>query len=461
MTADPLELALQRLAADGAPEAIRAAFAHRFAQLQDPAAGLLHGDDLEPVEDVPALDALGDGRDRGATSAILDRLAVLKLNGGLGTSMGLRGPKSLVAVKPGVTFLDVIARQALALRREDGVRLPLVLMDSFSTRDETLRALADRHPDLATPGIPPDFLQSREPKLDAATRAPISWPQDPALEWCPPGHGDVYVSLAASGMLRTLLGAGIDWAFLSNSDNLGAVVDARIPAWADARGVPFVMEVVRGTAADRKGGHIARRRADGRIVLRETAQTPPGDDSFTDVERWRYYNTNNLWVDLRALQDRLERAPAGPDLPLIVNRKTVDPRDPHSPPVLQLETAMGAAVGAIEGARAVLVPRARFAPVKTTDDLLVVRSDAYRLDLETGAVSPTFDGSPPVVALDPECYRTLPAMEQRFAHGPPSLRGATRLTVHGDVVFGRDVTVVGAVTVDGPATIADGEVLRG
>jgi UTP--glucose-1-phosphate uridylyltransferase len=332
-------------------------------------------------------------------------------------------------------------------------------MNSFSTRDETLRALADRHPDLATPGIPPDFLQSREPKLDADTGAPVAWPADPALEWCPPGHGDVYVSLAASGMLLTLLDAGIDWAFVSNSDNLGAVVDARIPAWADAHGVPFVMEVVRGTAADRKGGHIARRRADGRLVLRETAQTPPGDTSFTDVERWRYYNTNNLWVDLRALRARLEREPSGPDLPLIVNRKTVDPRDPGSTPVLQLETAMGAAVGAIEGARAVLVPRTRFAPVKTTDDLLLVRSDAYRLDAETGAVSPTFDGSPPVVALDPDVYRTLPALEERFAHGPPSLRGAIRLTVHGDVVFGRDVTVIGEVTVDGPATIADGEVL--
>src|SRR4051812_49478623 len=138
-------------------------------------------------------------------------------------------------------------------------------------------------------------------------------------------------------MLDALLDAGIDWAFLSNSDNLGATVDPRIPAYAEANAIPFVMEVVRGTPADRKGGHIARRRDDGRLVLRETAQTPPGDDSFTDVERWRFYNTNNLWVDLRRLAAMLEEHPAGPDLPLIVNRKTVDPRDPASPPVLQLE----------------------------------------------------------------------------------------------------------------------------
>jgi UTP--glucose-1-phosphate uridylyltransferase len=252
----------------------------------------------------------------------------------------------------------------------------------------------------------------------------------------------VYVSLAASGMLEELLDAGVEWAFISNSDNLGATPEPRIPAWAATHDVPFVMEVVRGTPADRKGGHIARRRDNGRIVLRETAQTPPDDDSFTDVERWRYYNTNNLWVDLRALKTMLDDDPAGPELPLIVNRKTVDPRDKTSTPVLQLETAMGAAIGAIEGARAVLVPRTRFAPVKTTDDLLVVRSDAYDLQ-DDGTMRPTFDGPPPVVSLDPEFYKTLSDMEARFPHGPPSLREAQSFTVTGDVTFGDDVVVRG------------------
>jgi len=450
VTADAtaLEQALDRMRADGAGEPVLAAFARRFAQLEDPDAGLLPGDTLEPVADVPPLEDLD-----AAGPAILDRLAVVKLNGGLGTSMGLSGPKSLIEVKPGHTFLDVIARQTLALRERTGARLPLVLLDSFSTRARTLDALPEQ---LATPAIPPDFLQSREPKLRADTHAPVDWPEDPELEWCPPGHGDLYVSLADSGMLATLLDAGIDWAFVSNSDNLGAEVDPRIPAWADAHGVPFVMEVVRGTAADRKGGHIARR--DGRLVLRETAQAPPGDDSFTDVDRWRFYNTNNLWVDLRALRVLLDEQPAGPDLPLIVNRKTVDPRDPGSTPVLQLETAMGAALGAIDGARAVLVPRTRFAPVKTTDDLLLVRSDAYVLD-DDGHVRPAFDGPPPVVALDPEHYKSLADLERRFPHGAPSLRAARGLTVHGDVTFGADVRVLGDGTVTGPENVPDGSTI--
>jgi UTP--glucose-1-phosphate uridylyltransferase len=455
-----LEQALDRLRADGAAEPVLAAFTHRFAQLRDPRAGLLPGDTLEPVRDVPPLEDLAPAHDEPGAAAVLDRLAVVKLNGGLGTSMGLHGPKSLIEVKPGRTFLDVIAAQVLALRGRHGVRLPLVLMDSFSTREATLAALAGRHPELAgaSGDVPADFLQSREPKLRADTLEPVSWPDAPALEWCPPGHGDVYVSLAASGTLARLRAAGYDWVFVSNSDNLGAEVDPRIPAWADAEGVPFVMEVVRGTAADRKGGHIARRA--GRLVLRETAQTPPDDPSFTDVERWRYYNTNNLWVDLRALERLLDAEPGGPDLPLIVNRKTVDPGDGDSPEVLQLETAMGAALGAIDGARAVLVPRSRFAPVKTTDDLLVVRSDAYNLQ-DDGQLSPAFDGPPPVVALDPRYFKQLAGMEQRFPHGPPSLRRCERLTVHGDVTFGAGVTVLGDVTVDGPAHVPDGAELRG
>jgi UTP--glucose-1-phosphate uridylyltransferase len=439
VTADTLQLSLDKLEQDGAGEPVKAAFARRFAQLRDPDAGLLPGDTLEPLDDIPELAALD-------APATVPRLAVVKLNGGLGTSMGLRGPKSLIDVKPGVTFLDVIVRQVTA------AGVPLVLMNSFSTQDATRAALPA---DLSVR----TFLQSREPKLDAETLAPVTWPADPALEWCPPGHGDVYVSLAASGTLTTLLDAGIRWAFISNSDNLGATVDARIPAYANAHGIPFVMEVVRGTPADRKGGHIARRRDDGRLVLRETAQTPPGDDSFTDVERWRFYNTNNLWVDLDALQQLLQEDPAGPDLPLIVNRKTVDPRDPESTPVLQLETAMGAALGAIDGAQAVLVPRTRFAPVKTTDDLLLVRSDAYTID-DDGHVTPTFTGPPPVVALAPKFYKSLPDMEARFPHGPPSLREARRFSVDGDTTFGRDVRVVGDVTVPGDGTVPDGAILR-
>ena len=399
---DSLAAALDKMRAAGAHPAELAAMTRRFEQLGATDAGQLPGDVLEPLEDLPLLEELPEPSPERARE-VLDALVVVKLNGGLGTSMGLSGPKSLLEVKPGASFLDVIATQVLALRERHGARLPLVVMNSASTTGPSLEALR-RHAGLREQEIPLEFLQGREPKLRADDLMPVEWPANPDLEWCPPGHGDLYTALAATGMLDTLLDAGLRWCFVSNSDNLGALADVRLATWVADEEVPFAMEAVRGTPADRKGGHLARR--DGQMVLRETAQVPEGDTSFGDVDTWRYYNTNNLWVDLQALRD-LQAADAGaPVLPLIVNRKTVDPRDKSSTAVIQLETAMGAAVGSIPGARAVQVPRSRFAPVKTTNDLLVVRSDAYELTPD-GRMSPTFDGSGPVVTLDDDFYNCL------------------------------------------------------
>jgi len=455
-TPDHVTAVLTKAEAGGVHAAELAALRRRLRQLAECQAGLLSGEVLEPVADLPRLDELpepppGQARD------VLDRLAVVKLNGGLGTSMGLSGPKSLLEVKPGTSFLDVIATQVLALRERLGGRLPLVLMNSAVTRGPSLDVLR-RYGSLRVPGVPLDFLQGREPKIRADDLQPVQWPADPELEWCPPGHGDIYTALAASGTLDALLGAGLRYAFVSNSDNLGALADVRIAAWLAAEQVPFALEAVRGTPADRKGGHLARYQ--GRVVLRETAQVPDGDTSVPDVERWRWYNPNNIRIDLRALAELQAADPAAPSLPLIVNRKTVDPRDPASIPVIQLESAMGAAIGSIPGARALRVPRSRFAPVKTTDDLLVVRSDAYELTGD-GRMSPGFDGPGPVVTLDKDFYKLLSDFGQRFPAGPPSLRRCRRFEVEGDVTFGAGVVAVGEVRMAAPRHVPDGEVLVG
>jgi len=435
---------------DGIDEAGILGFRHLHEQLTAGGGGLLPTDELEPVVDLPALEDLDDA------DAPLDSLVVLKLNGGLGTSMGLSAPKSLVPVRPPLTFLDVTARQVLAARERHASRLPLVLMHSFATRGPSLAHL-ERYPELPA-DVPLDFLQHREPKLRADDGRPVAWPADPRLEWCPPGHGDLYSAIAGSGTLDGLRARGYRYAFVSNADNLGAAIEPRILGWMARHEAPFVMEVVVGTAADRKGGHIARR--DGRLVLRETAQTPPQDaSSFGDFRRWRHYNTNNLWVDLDALARLLEERGGVLGLPLIVNRKTVDPADPRSPEVLQLETAMGAALGVIPGARALVVPRARFLPVKTTDDLLVVRSDACALDRATGALEPR--GGWPLVTLDRRFHGRLADFEERFTHGAPSLVGCRHLAVRGDVSFGRDVVVVGEVELEGPLAVPDGATLDG
>jgi UTP--glucose-1-phosphate uridylyltransferase len=453
---DHVAAALDKMRAAGAHPAELAAMKRRMQQLDDPQAGRLPGDVLEPLPDLPALEELPEPSTERARE-VLDRLVVVKLNGGLGTSMGLSGPKSLLNVKPDMSFLDVIATQVLGLRERYAARLPLLLMNSASTRGPSLEVLR-RYAGLRDQDTPLDFLQGREPKLRADDLQPVEWPDNPDLEWCPPGHGDLYTALAATGTLDTLLDAGLRWAYVSNADNLGGLADVRLAAWVAEEEVPFAMEAVRGTAADRKGGHLALR--DGQVVLRETAQVPDGDPSFGEVDRWRYYNSNNLWVDLHALKELQATDAAAPELPLIVNRKTVDPRDKSSIPVVQLETAMGAAVGSIPGARAVQVPRSRFAPVKTTNDLLVVRSDAYDLTAD-GRMEPTYEPPGPVVSLDDDHFKMVPDFEQRFPAGAPSLRRCTRLDVEGDVTFGADVVIEGDVHVVGPRHVADGEVLRG
>ncbi len=449
MTDDGLNAAQAKMReADQPEEAIRS-FASAYERLVGGESAMLPSAELEPAGDVDALEQLPD-----ADPEVLDQVAVIKLNGGLATTMGLRSPKSLVEVRDGRSFLDIIVGQTLALRKKHGVRLPLVLMNSQATREETLHAL-ERYPELDV-GLPLDFLQSMVPKLEAEALAPISWEQDPALEWNPPGHGDVYPALRGSGMLDALLKRDFHYAMISNADNLGATCEARIAGHLSRGAIPFLMEVVIGTEADRKGGHIARRKADGQLVLRETAQTPKEDEeSFRDYRRWRYYNTNSLWVDLRVLAQTLDETDGVLELPLIVNRKTVDPRDKSSPAVIQLESAMGAAIGSFKGAQMLRVPRTRFAPVKTTDDLLVLRSDVYTLSDDDMVVAPVPERAEnlPYVELDSEFYKLLDDFEQRFPDGPPSLREAERLIVHGDVTFGRGVNVRGAVELEAPEPI--------
>ena len=460
--ADGLTAALDKMRADGASDVAIETFRHYYERLASGETGTIGEDEIEPVGDLPAAEDLPDPGEAGLEA--LHKAVMIRLNGGLGTSMGMTGPKSLVEAKDGLTFLDIIVRQVLGVRERHGVRLPLVLMNSFRTREPSLKAL-ERYPELDV-GLPLDFVQGRVPKIRADDLAPVEWPADPELEWTPPGHGDIYTSLMTSGMLGRLLDRGFEYALMANSDNLGAVLDPRVLAWFAREELPFAMEVLRRSPADRKGGHIARRSGGG-LVLRESAQVRDEDqDAFQDVERHRYFNTNNLWVNLRTLREVLGVRDWVLGLPMIVNRKTVDPSDSSSPAVFQLETAMGAAIDVFEGAAALLVGRPRFAPVKTTNDLLVLRSDAYELDEEYAVeLAAARRGEPPFVDLDPDNYKLLPDFDLRFENGAPSLVACDRLTVRGDVGFGRDVIVRGDVTIehpgDGRLVIEDGTVLSG
>jgi UTP--glucose-1-phosphate uridylyltransferase len=416
-------------------------FSHYYRQATAGVTGLIGEDTISPLTDPPQLSAVVVD-DQVARDAIA-RTVIIKLNGGLGTSMGLDQAKTLLPVREGLTFLDLIVQQIMAARKTYDAPLPLLFMNSFRTREDTLAHLA-RYPDLPVAGLPVDFLQNAEPKITADTFEPVEWPADPTLEWCPPGHGDVYTALVGSGVLDALLEAGMKYASISNGDNLGAAPDANLAGWFAATGAPYAAEICPRTINDRKGGHLAVRRSDGQLILRDTAQTPPAEmDFFTDEHRHPYFHTNNLWIDLEQLKSALQERGAVLGLPLIYNVKNVDPAQPESPKVIQLETAMGAAIEVFQGATAIAVPRDRFQPVKTTNELLLLRSDVFDLGSDS-RLSQTVEDLPRI-DLDGRFYKLIDDFEARVQVAP-SLKAAEAFVVQGDWTFDRPVNVTGSVS---------------
>ncbi len=431
-----------KMRGEGLPDLAIRAFEQSFEALSSGATGLIAESDISPLHTLQSLDEIKGHSDAG--QQVIGRTVVLKLNGGLGTSMGMTRAKSLLPAKDGMSFLELITRQVLSLRERFDCRIPLVLMNSFRTRDDSLAVLA-QHPAIDM-GLDLDFVQHKVPRIVASDLTPVAWPKDPSYEWCPPGHGDIYTALTTSGMLPALLDAGYEYAFVSNSDNLGATLDLGILGWLASEEIPFLMEVADRTAADRKGGHLATSIPSGRLILRESAQCARDDErSFQDIEKHRYFNTNNIWLDLRALRDRLEETGGVLSLPMIRNEKTVDPRDSNSAAVIQLETAMGSAISSFDDARALRVSRERFSPVKTTSDLLALWSDAYQLmdDFQVcrdPAVSPDL-----AIDLGKEHYGRIDEFMKRFPDGAPSLRDCRSLRLSGDIRFGKNVVLRGGV----------------
>jgi UTP--glucose-1-phosphate uridylyltransferase len=430
-----------KMTAAGMGDAAIRAFRRNYEALVRDETGLISEESIAPADGLASFEEIAGESE--CEASLLSQAVVIKLNGGLGTGMGLQGPKSLLEVREGVNFLDLMVRQILDLRKSSGAKVRLLLMNSFSTSADTLAHLQKYREEGLADASEVELMQNQIPKIDAATLAPAEWPADPELEWCPPGHGDLYPALVGSGWLDRLLAEGVRYAFVSNSDNLGAILDPALLRYFADSGAPFLMEVTRRTGADRKGGHLALRKSDGRLLLREVAQCPEGDlDAFQDIDRHRYFNTNSLWLRLDLLKEQLAADAGVLPLPMIRNNKTIDPRDKKSTPVVQLEIAMGAAIECFEGAAAIEVPRSRFAPVKTTADLLALRSDAYEV-LGDGQVrlAPSRKGLPPVIALSDD-YKLV---DQLDPLGVPSLIGCKSLKVSGPLHFEEGVIVRGEV----------------
>ncbi len=371
---------------------------------------------------------------------ISKKIALIKLNGGLGTSMGLDKAKTLLKIKDHFTFLDIILKQVFYLREKTQTPIPLLFMNSFNTSEDTLNY----------PGVyglnqklnlPEAFIQNQIPRIEKETLLPIGDGKS-SKDWCPPGHGDVFLVLYSSGLLDKFLEKGIEYIFLSNGDNLGAIYEPSILAYMIEEDLDFISEVTLKTPADIKGGILYRNRISQRIELLETAQVPPENKKdFEDTTRFKDFNINNLWVNIKSLKELLLKESLS--LPLIVNPKHIDGRE-----ILQLESAMGSAISKFTKAKIIRVPRTRFAPVKKCNDLLVKRSDAYILTEKYALVPNPELQKEPVVHLSKD-YEKISDFEQLFLV-IPSLVKCHSFTIEGKFKFDIPVKIEKNVSLNNP-----------
>ncbi len=375
------------------------------------------------------------------TKEIVKKIAIIKLNGGLGTSMGLNKAKTLLKIKENYTFLDIILKQIRFLRKQTEVDVPLIFMNSYNTSYDTLNYSDVKFINHQN-GFPVEFIQNRVPRIRQDNLEPFGDGNSPK-DWCPPGHGDIFLSLKISGILDLLLQKGIEYIFISNGDNLGAIFEPSIMAYLIDQKLDFISEVTLKTPADVKGGILYRDKINNRIKLLETAQVAPENKKdFEDTTRFKDFNINNIWVNLNSLKNTLDRNEL--DLSLIVNPKWVD-----NIPVFQLETAMGSAIGSFIKTKVIRVPRNRFAPVKKCNDLLVKKSDVFILDEKFALIPSKELKAEPIVSLSSE-YDDIQKFEELFIN-IPSLKECSEIKIKGQFQFDIPVKIRNNVTLNNPS----------
>lgn len=428
------------------PDSVITTFLYYYKQLKDGNTGFIDENEIEAVtrEELPDYNSLGE--DELDIEHDLKKTVIIKLNGGLGTTMGLKDAKSLIPVKNSLTFLDITALQTLSLHEKYAIKVPLILMNSFRT-EESANELIRKYPQLKAV-VPYSFLQHKYPKILVDNYSPATFPENPDLEWNPSGHGEVYTALFTSGTLDHLIKNGYEYAFVSNIDNLGATLDIKIMHHMVSGKYPFLMEVADRTWMDKKGGHLARLRSNNKLTLRESGQCSPADgEHFSDINKHSFFNTNNLWLHLPSLKMILQRKNGHLELPLIRNQKKLNPVDENTPDVFQVETAMGSALSAFENASVIRVPRTRFLPVKNCSELLLLRSDKFTLDEYYHLHKASRTDHYTTISLDSQYYSWIDQLNERFPFGAPSLRDCESLTIKGDVTFGKNCIIKGKVTI--------------
>lgn len=395
-----------------------------------------------PADMIRRLDTLRPAMEGPVLSSAISKLAVVKLNGGLGTSMGCKGPKSVITVKDGLTFLDMTVLQVEYLDGTIGDgNVPLVLMNSFNTDKDTKKVLS-KYEGRALKVK--SFNQSQFPRLIKDSLLPAASDYSNLDEWYPPGHGDIYRSLADSGVLDQLLADGKEYLFISNIDNLGSVINYEIlQHFAEDKDCEFIMEVTDKTRADVKGGTLIM--YDGKLRLLELAQVPKEYvEDFKSITTFEIFNTNNIWVKLSAIKRLVESGEM--HMEVIENKKDLA----DGTPVIQLEQAVGSAIKNFKGAIGINVPRSRFLPVKQCQDLLLVMSNLFRLEhgrlaLSEKRLTVGAREALPLVKLG-DTFKKVQIFLSRFGT-IPNIIDLDHLTVAGNVYFGSNVTLKGTVII--------------
>ncbi|CAN1226243.1 UTP--glucose-1-phosphate uridylyltransferase [Linum grandiflorum] len=288
------------------------------------------------------------------TKQILDKLVVVKLNSTLGTAVGFNGPKSMIDVRDGVTSLDLLVNQIQNLNQKYGSDIPLVLINSARTHDDTSKVLeqySTSNIDILPVqqgqqlGESPDVLEN-ENKLYASDQAA-------ALR-----------SLIDSGALDVLLAKGKEYVLVVSPDNSAVAVDAKILNHLITNKIVLCMEL----------GEIAE------------------DPSAHSMEKFKFISTKTLWLSLNAIK-RLA--------------------DTNSLKVDNVSTSelFDKAVG-------INVPQSRFLQLNTTSDLLLVKSDLYAVIDGSLARNPFRSSPlDPSIQLGPE-FEKIDHFESRFQSIP-------------------------------------------
>ena len=373
----------------------------------------------------------------------LSKTVLIKLNGGLGTSMGLNKAKSLIKVKGELSFLDIIAKQA------EFEKIPLILMNSYHTEFDSIQLLK-KYELHKKQDLPLGFYQNKIPKISKNNFSVAVNSADPELEWCPPGHGDIYSALVTSGLLNQMIDNGYEYAFISNSDNLGAVLDKKLLGYFIKNKFSFLMEAADRTESDKKGGHLAQSH-NGKLLLREIAQCPDNDiNSFQNIKLHKYFNTNNIWINLIELKKNMKMNGNNLKLPMICNKKTINPKDKNSEEVYQLETAMGSAINIFDNSSAIRVPRTRFIPIKTTNDLIKIKSDLFELtkNFRIQSIYPEIVKKL-IVNLDPKYYKMIDDFEERFNNVEILMSKCKSLEIIGNIKFSGKIDFLDDVKIIG------------